>query len=301
MIDFTPEIRNSGLWSTDSRRIAAGNTCAVVLEKLGRTEIENLDNVEVVQMGKTMQPVIARIFEDTHEMFLSEADYSLRHPKFPFIQSHFDYKARDHEFLVECKNYNAAYISHFSEPDEPVRVPDADLAQCLHEAIVHDVDTVYLAVLFGGQRYRDFKLTFDQATKDKWVEKLVSVWEMVLTNTPPDPVNSDQAHDLWPTDTSHSVIASKTMEALCTQLVRYQTQHKANEAAIDQMKTTLMAFMGDRSILQSLDGRTLATWKQAKGGKRFDAKLFQNAMPEVYNSFCVETTGSRRFLIKGES
>jgi hypothetical protein len=42
----------------------------------------------------------------------------------------------------------------------------------------------------------------------------------------------------------------------------------------------------------------LATWKNAKTSEKFDSKLFQTAMPEIYEKFVVNVPGSRRFLIK---
>jgi hypothetical protein len=50
--------------------------------------------------------------------------------------------------------------------------------------------------------------------------------------------------------------------------------------------------------LVTLEGKTLATWKAAKSSMKFDAKLFQQAMPDIYEKFVVETPGSRRFLLK---
>jgi hypothetical protein len=56
--------------------------------------------------------------------------------------------------------------------------------------------------------------------------------------------------------------------------------------------------MGDNAEIQTLDGRTLATWKSAKPSKRFSADLFKSAYPDIYESFVVEQPGSRRFLLK---
>jgi predicted phage-related endonuclease len=297
--DFTPEVRNAALWSGDSRRIAKGDAAGVVLEKLGRTEAPDLSGEEHVQMGHRMQPVVAKIFEEQHGAYLREADYSLTHPKYSFIQSHFDYISDSGEYLVECKNYNAGSIQYYSEPDDEVRVPVADYAQCLHEAIVHQVDTVYLAVLFGGQRYRDFKLTFSEAEKDAHIQVLAEVWGNIQTNTIPGPSTPDQAREIWPQDDSHTIVASKDIEFYCHTLRQWKDQAKGIEEKIDELQTQIMNHMGTRSELVSVDGKTLATWKTAKGSKRFDAKLFQQSMPDLYNQFVVETMGSRRFLVKG--
>jgi hypothetical protein len=56
--------------------------------------------------------------------------------------------------------------------------------------------------------------------------------------------------------------------------------------------------MGNNAEIQTLDGRTLATWKSAKPSKRFSADLFKDAYPDIYESFVVEQPGSRRFLLK---
>ena len=45
-------------------------------------------------------------------------------------------------------------------------------------------------------------------------------------------------------------------------------------------------------------GETLATWKSAKGSKRFDAKAFKENHPGLYAEYEKETPGSRRFLVK---
>jgi len=47
-----------------------------------------------------------------------------------------------------------------------------------------------------------------------------------------------------------------------------------------------------------VEGSVLATWKSAKISKSFDSKLFQSAMPDIYNKFVMDKQGSRRFLLK---
>ena len=56
--------------------------------------------------------------------------------------------------------------------------------------------------------------------------------------------------------------------------------------------------MGEKANLVSLEGKVLATWKSAKGSVKFDSKLFQSSMPDLYEKFKVEVPGSRRFLVK---
>jgi hypothetical protein len=56
--------------------------------------------------------------------------------------------------------------------------------------------------------------------------------------------------------------------------------------------------MKEAGSLITFDGKVLATWNSAKPSKRFDPKLLQAEMPEVYERYVIEQPGSRRFLVK---
>jgi hypothetical protein len=125
--DFTPEVRNSAIWSGDSRKVANGKMVDVVLEKQGKKELPDLSHVEAVQMGHTMQPVIGRLFQERMQIELKDADYAITHPKHDWFRSHFDFISADGRTLVEAKNYNSAVRNKFDTDTN--RIPDADYAQ----------------------------------------------------------------------------------------------------------------------------------------------------------------------------
>jgi hypothetical protein len=152
MSDFTPETRNSAIWSGDSRKVANGKANEVILTKQGKMEIEDISHVEAVQMGHVMEPVIGRLAQAKLGVELTKIEESLTHVKHPWFKSHFDFAGKQggKTFLVEAKNYNAATRNKF---DIAGVCPPADMAQLVHEAAVFGVDMVYLAVLFGGQEF----------------------------------------------------------------------------------------------------------------------------------------------------
>jgi hypothetical protein len=75
-------------------------------------------------------------------------------------------------------------------------------------------------------------------------------------------------------------------------------ERKELEDYEDELKTRIMSFMESRDVLSAVDGSVLATWKSAKGSKKFDATAFKEAYPQMYDQFVREVPGSRRFLIK---
>lgn len=294
--DFAPEVRNAAWWSGDTRRAANGRANEAVLEKLGMKERADLSGVEAVQMGHVMQPIIGRLAQDKLRMELKEADYALTHKTEPWLRSHFDFISADGTTLVEAKNYNAAVRNKF-DPDSN-RIPAADLAQCIHEATVHGVNRVYLAVLFGGQEFHTFEVNVSQEQKDELIKTMAVFWGHVANGTPLAAETADQARDIFKSDNGSSVVASVQMEQAYMMLKELQGQIKDMETKEDYLKTLLMNYMGDNSELTTVDGRVLATWRSAKASQRFDPKLFQKAMPDMYQQFVVEQSGSRRFLTK---
>ncbi|CAB4141362.1 COG5377 Phage-related protein, predicted endonuclease [uncultured Caudovirales phage] len=294
--DFEPAVRAGAWWSGDSRKAANGRASDVILEKLGKKEPPDLSGIEAVQMGKVMEPTIARLFQEKHRIELKDADYALSHKDEPWLRSHFDYISADGRTLVECKNYNAGVMSKFDE--DANLVPAADLAQLIHEAAVHNVEQIYLAVLFGGQAFRTYHFTITEGMKEDLIKQMAKYWGYVATQTMPEPDSLESCKIIYPNDNAESITATQTVERAIAVLNEYKQKIKHLENESESIELAIRSFMGMNANLITLDGKTLATWKSAKSSMKFDAKLFQLAMPEVYEKFVVETPGSRRFLLK---
>lgn len=294
--DFLPEVRASAWWSGDSRKAANGRAADAILEKLGKKQAPDLSGVEAVQMGKVMEPTIARLFQDKHKIELKDADYALSHPVEGWMRSHFDYISADGRTLVECKNYNAGVMSKFDE--ETNMVPAPDMAQLIHEAACHNVESAYLAVLFGGQAFRTYHFTITDQMKEDLIKQMARYWGYVATQTMPEPDSLESCKIIYPTDNSESVTATGAVERACSVLAEYKAKIKQLEDEAESIELAVRSFMGANANLVTVDGKTLATWKTAKSSMKFDAKLFQSAMPDIYERFVVETSGSRRFLLK---
>ena len=294
--DFAPEIRNGAWWSGDTRLAASGRAGEAILQKLGLTERPDLSGVEAVQMGHVMQPVIGRLVTDRLGLELRDADYALQHPTESWLKSHFDFITTDGKTLVEAKNYGIHNRNKFDT--ESNIVPAADYAQCLHEATVHGVENVILAVLFGGQEFVTFQFSFGELQQQDFIQEMAEYWSSVVAKNPLPPETSDQARALFPSDTGGKIMANQNTEQVATQLRNVRARLKELEVHEDQLLTALQSAMGSNSELITVDGTILATWKCAKASKRFDSSLFKSSMPDLYEKFIVEAAGSRRFLLK---
>ena len=248
-------------------------------------------------MGHVMEPVIGRLAQDKLGVELTKIDEYKTHPKESWLRSHFDFTGMKDgkQILVECKNYNMAVRGKF---DPSGIAPAADVAQCIHEAAVMGVEEVYLAVLFGGQEFVliPFQITDEQKTT--LVREMAKYWACVQAQTPLPPETPEQARLLYPHSTSTAKVATNQVEQAVANLKIIKKELSNLEEQKQGWETIIQSYMQDTGTLQSIDGSVLATWNSSKPSKRFDAKLFQSSMPDLYDKFVVEQMGSRRFLVK---
>ena len=297
MSDFSPSTRNSAIWSGDSRKVANGRANEVILTKQGIIEIEDLSEIEAVQMGHVMEPVIGRLAQQKLGVELTKVEEALTHVKHPWFRSHFDFVGQQggKTFLVEAKNYNANVRNKF---DVSGICPPADMAQLVHEAAVFGCDMVYLAVLFGGQEFVLIPFTITDEQKEDLIKQMAVIWGHVQAGTTLPPEDVEQVKLLYPVSTQAVKTASASVEQACVALAQIKANIKALEAQEEQLDTLVRGYMADNDTLATIDGKVLATWKSSKASMKFDAKLFEQAMPDIYKQFMREVPGSRRFLLK---
>ena len=296
MTSFDTESRRKAIWATDARKIVDGRAADVYLEKIGQAEREDISHIEAVQWGLKLQDVIGREASARLKMELKEADYELYHPEHTWMASHFDFISADGTTLVEVKNYNQSKRNQYDA--ETGLMPAADRAQVVHEATVHRVQRCVLAVLFGGQELVLIDKAISDSEKDALIQLESQLWASIQTNTPPEASTVDSARRLFPTSTTQAVVATSQLEQACQQLKAIKNQIKQFEEAEEKLQGFIQGQMKEAGSLVTFDGKVLATWNSAKGSKRFDPKLLQAEMPEVYERYVIEQPGSRRFLVK---
>lgn len=296
MDEFAPEVRNSAWWSGDSRQAINGKAAEAILIKQNKMERQNISHLENVRMGHVMQPVIGRLAQERLKIELKDADYSMTHPKEPWLRSHFDFISADGTVLVEAKNYGSHQAKKFD--DDYGVMPDADRIQCIHEATVHGVNTVYLAVLLGGQEFQVIKVDVTSDMMLEHVKWCAKWWGYVVAGTVPEPETVEECRTVFPKSEEGIVTATADMETYCRQLVMAVEHRKKYEEYEENLKARIFKAMGAKEVLASVDGTVLATWKSAKSSMKFDVKAFQAAYPLMYDQFVRESPGSRRFLIK---
>jgi predicted phage-related endonuclease len=298
---YTFEERSKAIFATDARQIADGHAAEVYLKKTDQAYWEERNKFdpasqERMNWGLLLQESIGIEASNRLKVALKDADYELTHAKHGWMRSHFDFISEDGKTLVEVKNYNAMKRNQY-DPETGL-MPVADSVQCIHEAAVHNVERVVLAVLFGGQELVLIDKQITEEEKERLIKSEAAVWGAIQARTPPMPTTPDEARKLFPSSTDNSALANSHVEQVAAQLKTIKEHIKKLEEQEAKQQAYLQAAMKDASSLVTFDGRVLATWKSAKGSMSFDKSALEKEMPEVYQRYMTETTGSRRFLLK---
>jgi len=297
MADFSPQARNSAIWSGDARQIAAGRAADVWLTKTGAQEIEDISDVEAVQWGLRLQEPIARAVGDRLKVRLKELDIEGTHVSLPWMRSHFDFVSEDNKTLFEIKNYNIHARTKFGQ-DGSQDVPAADMAQVIHEAAVFNVTTVNLCVLFGGQQLCVFPITVDDAMKQAMIDQEAKLWAHIQTRTPPEATHPDDLRRIFRQDDGSTKVADQQIESMFLKLRAVKNQIIALGEQEKILEGLTQQWMGTATIAEAADGRTLATWKKAADGESLDSKRLKKEIPGLYDQYKKVLMGSRRFLVK---
>ena len=108
----------------------------------------------------------------------------------------------------------------------------------------------------------------------------------------------DDLRRLFRRDDGSYKVASQEVEAACLKLKEIKRHIKHLEEQEEILTGMVQNYMGETSLIQTVDGHTLATWKKASDGEQFDTKRLKAEMPGLYDQYKVPSLGSRRFLVK---
>lgn len=146
------------------------------------------DNPQLL-MGRLMEPVIARLFEDQYKLDHKEAELEkcnsvYIHDEFPTLSASPDYIGRDGQgqFIVECKNSRAA--SHW----EAGRCPDYAYLQAMWQMGITGIKRAFVVGLLNNvaSSLKVVEVSFDAGVYNQCLEAALDFAKLVETKTQPD-------------------------------------------------------------------------------------------------------------------
>lgn len=267
----------------------------VYLEKTG--EAVPVEANERMLWGQRLEGLVADEYARRHDRQVRRKRQTIVHKRYDWMRANIDRIVIELNRDLECKTTGERNADLWGEPGSD-EIPELYMAQVQHYLIVRDREVIDVAVLIGGQEYRDYTVEADAEIRDMLVEEEHRFWhEHVLAGVPPAPRTTEEAARLWPKHTDASVIADDLLAKIIEDLKGLQEKRKRLEAEEKAAKLEIQQHMGEAGTLLDPDGqKPLVTWKSTDV-TRLDTKAIQKDHPDLAGRYSVTQT-QRRLLLK---
>lgn len=266
---------------------------SLYMEKRG--ELAPQPESEPMRWGTRLEPIVRQEYADRTGELVRVPEGILRHPQHAWMLANID-GVTDSRRLVEIKTARTAEGWGESGGDE---IPQAYLIQVQHYLTVTALSVADVAVLIGGQDYRQYEVPADPELQELIVEQEAEFWKAVQDGTPPNPVTyADMVTRYGRSSRSGTVPASDEVLEAIMSLRRFKVERDELDAEEEAVKSIVLAAFGEFDTLVDNGGRPVATWKASKAPQRLDAGALREAHPEIYQQFLKVGEPSRRLLLK---
>ena len=171
-------------------------------------------------------------------------------------------------------------------------------------AVMPSVQVMDFACLFMAERDLEiYPLLRDDSAIAEILERIDDWWTRhILRGETPEPTSEEDCKALWGRHRPETVCMS-TPEVVAALDAIADAKARAKQAEVDEAeaKRIVMAAMQENEALKSPDGKTLATWKNAKDSTKTDWEAVARdagATEDLIAKHTKNVPGSRRFLAK---
>ncbi|MGB6926378.1 YqaJ viral recombinase family protein [Psychrobacter sp.] len=307
-------LRQSGIGGSDIAAIIGVSPYATAYDIYqSKTQPVNEDSNEFAYWGTVLEDVVAREFSKRNGLKIQNVNFLMRHPEHHWAIANIDraiinrdvsgnVRFKDGKLttdqIVEIKTASE-YVGKNWGLEESDEVPDQYQCQAQWYMGVTGVDVCHMAVLIGGNKYRQYKIERHQDFIDYLFEAAESFWnDNVLAGVEPDATTLQNAKDKYPRhnpDTTLDVALDSEAAKVFEHYESLKAQEKEVKAALELAQTDLICQIQDNETL-AIDGEVVATYK-VQVSNRFDSSRLKKDMPELAEKY-VKQSESRVMRVK---
>lgn len=296
-------LRQSGIGGSDIAAILGVSPYATAYDVFqSKTQPLNADAMsEFAYWGTVLEDTVAREFAKRSGLKVQNVNFMMRHPVHTFAVANIDRAIVNRDIagnvrykdgklttdqIVEIKTASEYVGKNWGNEDSD-EVPDQYQCQAQWYMGVTDTQVCHMAVLIGGNKYRQYKIERNQDLIDVLFETAHDFWHNnVLAGVEPDATTLQNAKDKYPRhdpDTTLDVELDSEAAKAFEHYESLKAQEKELKAAITAAQTDLICQIQNNETL-AIDGEVVATYK-TQVSNRFDSKSFKTDMPELAEKY----------------
>jgi putative phage-type endonuclease len=244
---------------------------------------DDLVSNKYVYWGNRLEPIVAEEYASKNGAFLKEPTEMYRHKEYPFLIANPDRLIIGQKGVLECKTSSSYKNSEWGE-DGTDEIPTEYLLQVAHYRYVLEADFVDIAVLIGGNDYRQYRYVENKNLESKMLDKLTAFWkERVEKKIPPEPTTRREIETMLQA-TDRVLEADDELEKDLCEIAKLSDEKSKLEESIDKIKDRVCVRIGDASKVVSKLGEKICSYSEVVS-KRFNTSLFKKEHPAEYEQY----------------
>ena len=271
------ELRKTGIGASEAA--AAIGVCPhrspmhVYADKIGMGVPFEMN--EAVEWGNRLEPVIAQKYADDHGIELYNPEHTYRHKDYPWMLATPDRLvldvALDSKLLYGVEIKSAGFRQYDRWGETADKLPPEYYIQVSWSMAVLDVNRWDMAVLIGGQDYREYTIKRDAKFEALMIAKAKDFWENhVLKRKPPEPdamaATQRALSCVYPSSNGEWIRSDEEMDLIADRLKDAMTDETSAADRVAEWKNKARNYIGDAEGVIGDWGKI--SWKEDKRGRR---------------------------------
>lgn len=240
---------------------------SIYSRKLGL--VPPLEQNERMKMGKMLEPIVVKLFEEETGESVQWKDELVAHPKEPLVIGtpdgyvvHPKSDKLDAGFEAKTAGLDRAHEWGDEGTDY---VPQHYLLQCQYYAMLTGLPTWHLAALIGGNQFRRYELKADEELQAYMLDAVRKFWrDHILPRNPPDIDATDEAKQYllqrYPSPTEGIREATTDEDELVVGILQTRKELKFLEERKETLQNKLKDSIGFSKGLTSVYGKV--SWSE---------------------------------------
>lgn len=258
---------------------------ALWAEKVGLAKMADISDKPAVYWGTVLEPVVGAEYEKHHpEREVRRVNAVCKSIKRPWAQASLDYEVKDEKLGWGVLEIKTAGLMRAKDWENGI--PLYYQTQIAHYLSVLNRPFADVAVLIGGQDYREFRYMRDKEDEKALVKAVDTFWhdyveasmQPPISSTPEDALTVLEVHAEHDDDIPEWTGSDSDFRLFLSAKAEKERAEEAYKQAANNVK----AHIGDHKGLNTPFGKF--TWVRSES-QRFDAKAFDKAYPDLRTQY----------------
>lgn len=254
-------------------------------EKIGETVPDEGKNKEAKEWGQRHERTIGEKFQEDNNVKLRRYKHRYRHPQYPYLSCELDFIIEGTDEFVEAKTC----IEYKKDEWEGDEMPQEYILQVNFALGITGRKRAWVAVLIGGNKYKQTHVDFDQELFDTQVEAAVDFWENhVLKRVPPVAIAGDEEilGKLYPKHRKKlEEVEDPDLDSLLSALQQVKTSIKDLKKKKSGIQAKIEQKIGDKEGYRTPSYKV--TWKKQTSRRASTKKLKEAG---IYHDYSYENS-----------